>query len=125
MHWTSRPPLDPTPRLLPTSAYGTVRHMSRAVKVLHEKVRTAEGIVVEFKVWRVRDIRRYPEGFRYSFFAVRDGVVLVGYDNHVPKGHHRHFGGKQEPYAFEGLDKLRADFKRDLERARLRITEGA
>ena len=70
----------------------------------------------------------YPalsEGFRYSFFAVRDGVVLVGYDNHVPKGHHRHFGGKQEPYAFEGLDKLRADFKRDLERARLRITEGA
>src|SRR5439155_24837819 len=65
---------DPTPRLLPTSAYGTVRHMSRAVKVLHEKVRTAEGIVVEFKVWRVTDIRRYPEAFRYSFFAARDGV---------------------------------------------------
>ena len=99
--------------------------MSRAVKVLHDKVRAAEGIVVEFKVWRVRDRRRYPEGFKYSFFAVRDGVVLVGYDNHAPKGHHRHLGSKQELYAFDGLEKLRADFKRDLERARRRITEGA
>jgi hypothetical protein len=99
--------------------------MSRAVEVLHEKVRTAEGIVVEFKVWRVRDPRRYPEGFKYSFFAVRHGVVLVGYDNHAPKGHHRHFAGKQEPYAFEGLERLRADFKRDLERVRRHITKGA
>ena len=99
--------------------------MSRAVRVLHDKVRTVEGIVVEFKVWRVSDRQRYPEGFKYSFFAIRDGIVLVGYDNHAPKGHHRHFGGEQEPYAFDGLEKLRADFKRDLERARRCISEGA
>ena len=98
--------------------------MSKATRVLHEKVRTADGIVVEFKVWQVARSTQYPEGFKYSFFAIRDGVVLVGYDNHEPKGHHRHFGGVEREYEFKGLEKLRADFRRDLERVRKRIAEG-
>lgn len=93
-------------------------HMPKAVLVLHEKIRTADGIIVEFKVWRVNDPVHYPEGFRYSFFAVRDGVVLVGYDNHRPKGHHRHLAGTEEAYEFAGLEQLRADFASDLERVR-------
>ncbi len=92
--------------------------MAKAELVLHEKVRTADGIVVEFKVWRMARSVQYPEGFRYSFFAVRNDTVLVGYDNHAPKGHHRHAGGEQERYEFEGLDKLRSDFMRDIENAR-------
>ena len=50
--------------------------------------------------------------------------MLVGYDNHAPKGHHRHFGGKEEAYEFVGIDKLRADFSRDLEKAREQIAQG-
>ena len=60
----------------------------------------------------------------FVFFAVKDGVVLVGYDNHAPKGPHRHLGGVEEEYRFEGLDELRADFARDLARARRRLFEG-
>jgi hypothetical protein len=101
-----------------------MRHMPKAVEILHDKVRTVDGVVVEFKVWQVTRSAQYPEGFKYSFFATRKGVVLVGYDNHRPKGHHRHFGGVEEAYAFDGLEKLRADFRRDLERARKRISEG-
>ena len=83
----------------------------------------ADGIVVEFKVWKVTRSVQYPEGFKYSFFAIRNRVVLVGYDNHTPKGHHRHFGGTEEAYEFEGLERLRADFRKDLGRARRRIAE--
>ena len=67
---------------------------------------------------------QYPEGFKYSFFAVRNGVVLVGYDNHTPKGHHRHVGATEEAYEFAGLDKLRADFSSDLAKARRQIAQG-
>ena len=98
--------------------------MSRARAVFHEKVRTADGIIVEFRVWQVTRSEQYPEGFKYSFFAIRDGTVLVGYDNHAPKGHHRHFSGREEAYEFDGLEKLCADFRKDLATARRRIAEG-
>ena len=98
--------------------------MPKARRILHEKIRTAEGIIVEFTVWQVTRSAQYPEGFKYSFFAVRNGVVLVGYDNHPPKGHHRHFGGIEEAYEFAGLDKLRADFSSDLAKARRQIAQG-
>ncbi len=98
--------------------------MPKATRVLHEKILTAEGIVVEFTVWQVTRSAQYPEGFKYSFFAVRNGVVLVGYDNHPPKGHHRHVGATEEAYEFAGLDKLRADFSSDLEKARRQIAQG-
>jgi hypothetical protein len=98
--------------------------MSRARAVFHEKVRTADGIIVEFRVWQVTMSAHYPDGFKYSLFASRDGTVLVGYDNHAPKGHHRHFGSREEVYEFDGLEKLSADFRKDLARARGRIAEG-
>jgi hypothetical protein len=98
--------------------------MSRAEKVLHEKIRTADGMIIEFKVWRVSRSAQYPEGFKCSLFAVRDGIVVVGYDNHSPKGHHRHVEGVEKEYVFGGLDKLRDDFRRDLARARRRTAEG-
>ena len=91
--------------------------MPKAALVLRGKVRTADGLIVEFKVWQVARSAQYPDGFRYSFVAVRNGIVL--------KGHHRHLGGKQERYEFEGLDKLRADFVADLETVRKARTEGA
>ena len=89
--------------------------MPRAIKVFHEKIRTAKGVVIEFKVWKVSKSEDYPEGVKYSFFAVHSGKILVGYDNHRPKGHHRHFAGREGPYDFDGFDKLRRDFARDLE----------
>jgi len=40
----------------------------------------------------------------------------VLYDNHHPKGHHRHIEGVEEPYQFVELDRLIADFMADLTR---------
>lgn len=46
---------------------------------------------------------------------IHDGQTLVGYDNHHPKGHHRHFGEREEAYSFTDLETLKNDFKADLE----------
>jgi hypothetical protein len=40
----------------------------------------------------------------------------VLYDNHHPKGHHRHVGGIEEAYEFAGVDRLVADFAADVRR---------
>ncbi len=38
---------------------------------------------------------------------------MVRYDNEVGKGDHRHYGAHEEPYLFESLEKLVADFRAD------------
>jgi len=44
------------------------------------------------------------------------GEEVVGYDNHWPKGSHRHFAENEEPYSFKDIETLLHDFKRDCER---------
>jgi hypothetical protein len=73
-------------------------------------------VVVESKVWHVPKSIAFPDGVKFSVFAVHGGQVLVGYDNHAPKGYHRHLRGIEEPYMFLDFDSLRADFARDLAR---------
>jgi len=101
-----------------SGTYGINSHRKRAVRVFYEKIKTAEGIIVELKIWRVPKSEDYPEGFKYSFFAVCGGKVLVGYDNHRPKGHHRHFLGQEEKVSFRGLGELKRGFLRDLDVAK-------
>ncbi|HYW92125.1 MAG TPA: DUF6516 family protein [Gammaproteobacteria bacterium] len=43
---------------------------------------------------------------------------MVGYDNERGKGDHRHYGSREEPYAFETVEKLVADFLRDMDELR-------
>lgn len=89
---------------------------TRAKSVLKTKVVLRNGVIVEMRIWEVSsDLARYPDGFKYSLYAVFNGKVLVGYDNHPPKGHHRHVGGRETEYVFSSLEKLRNDFRADLE----------
>jgi hypothetical protein len=38
------------------------------------------------------------------------GHVLVGYDNHKPKGHHIHVGGAEHVYVFTKVEALLGEF---------------
>lgn len=48
-------------------------------------------------VWDVGDDTRYPQGFKFSFFLVLQQTkeVIIGYDNHYPKGLHKHVGEQE------------------------------
>ena len=60
----------------------------------------------------------YPEGLRYSLCLIdrmTDEVVLL-YDVHRGKGHHRHVRGKEALYRYHDPATLISDFQRDVER---------
>ena len=93
--------------------------MSRAMVVLREKHIDATGNIVELVVWRVAVTLHDAGGIRYRLAFVRrdEEVPAVLYDNHSPKGHHRHVEGVEEAYQFVDLDRLIVDFRADVERA--------
>jgi len=69
--------------------------MPRATLVLHEKVVDEGGNLLELAIWKVPLNIRNPEGVRYRLAFIKSGekVPAVLYDNHHPKGHHRHVAG--------------------------------
>lgn len=66
-------------------------------------------------LWKIERNTRHPEGVRYRLAFIRAGeeAPAILYDNHHPKGHHRHISGRQAPYAFVTARKLVADFLAD------------
>ncbi len=84
--------------------------MGKATLYLHEKFYLDDETVVEMKIWKIADTERFPEGFKYSLFATKGAKIIIGYDNHHPKGHHYHKGGKEYFYYFKNIDQLIRDF---------------
>jgi len=84
--------------------------------VLRQKVIDEEGNILDMTIWRVPKNPRTPDGVRYRLAYIprgeREPAVL--YDNHHPKGHHRHFEGMEAPYEFQGVDRLIEDFRADI-----------
>ena len=58
--------------------------------------------------------------FKYRIFYGYRGRRVIGYDNERPKGDHRHIGGVEKLYRFEGPEKLIDDFLADVARERSR-----
>jgi hypothetical protein len=90
------------------------------VRILHRsKVEFPDGGVEERVIWQVPQSHRQPDGIRYRLVYIRRGgePPAVLYDNHHPKGHHKHLEGEQLPYEYAGVEKLIEDFERDVEKA--------
>jgi hypothetical protein len=66
--------------------------------------------VIELKIWEIAKGIRFPEGIKYSLFCVEEGKVLVGFDNHHPKGHHLHIQDNEYVYNFNSYENLLEDF---------------
>ena len=87
----------------------------KAVLVQFDEVRDEEGWQMIIKVWKVLTSKASPEGVDYSLSLISpSGERVLGYDNHWPKGHHRHCLGQEGPYAYLDVDTLIADFKADM-----------
>lgn len=84
--------------------------------LFYEKYTTKAEAIVEMCVWKVPQSERYPFGVRYSLFCVKDREVIVGYDNHFPKGPHKHYGSREEEYEFLNVDHLIENFLKDVKR---------
>jgi hypothetical protein len=71
--------------------------VAKAELYLRSKVTDDEGNIREIVIWKVEPNARTPDGVRYRLAFIRAGDRRPGvlYDNHPPKGHHRHIRGTQ------------------------------
>ena len=84
--------------------------MARARLILRRKWTDERENLYEIVIWKVDRSTLYPEAARYRLAFIRSGEQRPAllYDNHHPKGHHRHVGTYEEPYSF--VTALVADF---------------
>lgn len=88
--------------------------MAKAVLLLHRKRHYDDGAISELKLWLVpAPVAGSVHRLKCSLFYGYPGGRVVAYDNERGKGDHRHLNGAEEPYRFETLDKLLADFAAD------------
>ena len=93
--------------------------MAPARLLRHIKRQYADAAVLEVKLWEVPSpVPGSAHRLKYSLFYGRRGERLVGYDNEAGKGDHRHYGDREEPYAFTSPEQLVADFLADVRRIR-------
>ncbi len=83
--------------------------------IRHDKVTDELGNTVEIKLWKIPPTPDRPHGYKYSLVYIVAGKRVIGYDNSEQKGDHRHYGNKEERYAFTSLRQLAADFMDDVE----------
>ena len=85
--------------------------------VFHKKITNEKGNTVEIKIWKLPEYPKdKPHGYRYSLVYNINGRRVIGYDNGERKGDHRHYESREEPYQFEGIEKLFEDFYQDIKR---------
>lgn len=89
----------------------------KATPIHREKFTDGDGALFEIVAWKVPADEKHPEGVRYRLAFVPKGHKrpAVLYDNHHPKGHHKHIEGKESPYLYINVHQLRLDFRKDIE----------
>jgi hypothetical protein len=82
------------------------------------------GYIQEMVIWGLEQpVVGSKHLYKYRlFFGVPDHRI-VGYDNERPKGDHRHYGMREEPYHFTTIQKLLADFMADVAEQRKQYHE--
>ena len=91
----------------------------KAIRAFYDRAEYPDGAIVEMSIWIVPDsVPGSSHAFKYSLYYGYPGRRVVGYDNELGKGDHRHVGNREEPYRFSSVEALIADFLSDVKRAR-------
>lgn len=90
--------------------------MHKARLIVRRKETDLDGDLWEVVIWEVPASEHAPFGLRYRFAFVPFGAKrpAVLYDNHRPKGPHKHIDEKETPMVFDGLKALEAEFRADV-----------
>ena len=95
--------------------------MNKAILRLRDRSRFPDGDFVELVIWEVpTPVLPSRHKFKYSLAYIVEGQRVIGYDNERGKGDHRHYGKREEAYAFISLERLLDDFIADVEMLRRR-----
>lgn len=102
--------------LTSSSAPAILRRL-KASLLVRNRITHGEEIFAEIVVWFVPEpLPGSAHSYKYRLAFVAHGVCVLRYDNEAGKGDHRHVRGSEARYRFSTLDKLFADFERDIRR---------
>ena len=86
-----------------------------AVLIAKAKEIRDDGSILEVVIWELPEpLDPSKHSFKYRLYYGAAGMCRVRYDNERGKGDHRHLGEREEGYNFISLDRLLADFERDV-----------
>jgi hypothetical protein len=83
------------------------------------RVKEAHGAgIVEIVIWQVPEpVPPSEHPYKYRLVYVVGGKRIVGYDNELGKGDHKHLGDQEEVYRFVNPKQLMVDFMADVKGA--------
>ncbi len=88
----------------------------KAELIVRRRASISDESFVELVAWNLpRPLEGSDHSFKYRFAYVVNEICVLRYDNERGKGDHRHIRGIEHPYKFSGLEKLIADFNKDVE----------
>ena len=97
---------------------GIISNM-RARLLVDQRIILSGHEFAEIIVWEVpAPLRGSGHDLKYRLAFVVNGECVMRYDNEAGNGDHRHAGGQERAYRFESIEKLLADFERDIARWR-------
>lgn len=81
------------------------------------KLTYLDGGFAELVAWKIPVGPRYPDGIRYrfAFIPAESDRPAVLYDNHHPKGHHKHVDEIESKSSFSGVGRLVEEFRTEIE----------
>ena len=88
-----------------------------ATLIARTRIVYATNAFAELVLWRVpKPVAGSQHEYKFRLAYVVDAVCVVRYDNEAGKGDHRHFGASERAYRFSTLERLMADFQKDIAR---------
>lgn len=89
----------------------------KARPLIQRRVVLGSAAFADVRLWEVpQPVRGSGHVYKYSLALVVRGTCVLRYDNEAGKGDHRHIGSVEGPYRFVDIDRLIADFERDVRR---------
>jgi hypothetical protein len=77
----------------------------------------ASRSLTQIQIWQVRKEAAFPTGVKYAFYLIGpppERSIVVGYDNHHGKGHHRHAGSVETQVTTPSVTTLLQRFRREV-----------
>lgn len=91
----------------------------KAELLIRVRVVYPDGALAQLVVWRVpKPTPPSRHRFKYSFVYIVAGRRVLGYDTERGKGDHRHFGDREESFAFSSIEELLERFTAEVEAMR-------
>ena len=89
----------------------------KARLVFHKKEVYADGSMTEMRIWQVTKTPAFPTGVKYAFYFLGpppEHAVILGYDNHHGKGHHRHAREHETAITAASVSAVLQQFRREV-----------